>query len=80
MAQLKWRIDALKHFSKDKRYHPESTSLTGQPERSILPEASTFDELLERQRKKFALLRERRKSKTSDPRYIEMLGNLQERK
>jgi hypothetical protein len=32
------------------------------------------------QKKKFAALRERRKSKIGDPKYIEMVGNMQLRK
>jgi hypothetical protein len=82
MAQLRWRIDALRSFSHEKSHginNPNSTSLVGHNDPSINREL-TFDELYERQQKKFGVLRERRKSKTSDARYIEMIGNLQMRK
>lgn len=72
IAQLKWRIDALKNFSNTQNnglLNMNSTSLTGKGDSTSLKE-TTFDELYERQRKKFALLKERRKSKTTDPKYI----------
>jgi hypothetical protein len=40
----------------------------------------TFDELYELQKKKFGMLKQRRRSKMSDPKYIEMVGNMQLRK
>lgn len=35
----------------------------------------TFDELYNQQKKKYGALRERRKSKMGDGKYIEMIGN-----
>ena len=82
MGQLKWRIDALRSFSQDKGHginNPNRTSLIGSDDPSINKHL-TFDQLYERQKNKFAALKERRKNKTSDPKYIEMIGNLQQRK
>ena len=79
MAQLRWRIDALRSHSMERGHginNPNRTSLTGNDDPSINKEL-TFEELYERQRKKFQMLKERRKTKTSDPKYIEMIGNLQ---
>ena len=81
MAQLRWRIDALKNFGrgeKEKLLAHRSNSLTGKDESA--PPQLTFDELYELQKRKFAMLRERRKTKASDPKYVEMIGNMHLRK
>jgi hypothetical protein len=83
MTQLKWRIDALKNFTRNEKEKlanlRRGDSLTGKeddlPQREL-----TFDELYDLQKRKFALLRERRKSKVGDPKYVEMIGNMQLRK
>ncbi len=57
----------------------KTNSLTGKqdemPQREL-----TFEEMYELQKKKFSMLRERRKSKMGDPKYVEMIGNMQLRK
>ena len=45
------------------------TSLTGKEEEAPQPEL-TFDELYELQKRKFAMLRERRKTKVGDQKYV----------
>jgi hypothetical protein len=80
MAQLKWRIDVLRNFGRrEKESILRGDSLTG-AKTSELPQQRSFDELLELQRKKFATLKERRKSKIGDQKYLEMLGNMHARK
>jgi hypothetical protein len=82
MAQLRWRIEALRSYTHDKKHglnNPNSTSLTGNNDPSINKQL-TFDELYEQQKKKFSALKERRKTKTTDPKYIDMIGNMQARK
>lgn len=78
MAQLKWRIDALRNFSRNEKERGRGTSLTGKEEGP--PRELTFDEMYEMQKRKFAALRERRKSKAGDQKYVEMVGNMQLRK
>lgn len=59
VAQLKWRIDALKSFSNKKDNNLpnlNSSSLTGKVDPKPTHEL-TFDELYQQQRKKFALLK-----------------------
>ena len=59
MAQLKWRIDAMRNLSKKEKTglpDPRSGSLTGKD--TVVPERDiTFDELYERQKQKFAILK-----------------------
>ncbi len=57
----------------------KGSSLTGKQE-DLPPRELTFDELYELQKRKFAMLRERRRSKVGDPKYVEMIGNMQLRK
>jgi hypothetical protein len=78
MAQLRWRIDALRNFSREKVGGQRGTSLTGKEEGP--PRELTFDELYELQKRKFAALRERRRTKAGDQKYVEMVGNMQLRK
>lgn len=83
MAQLRWRIDALKNFSRSEKERSllplKGESLTGAASSATYREL-TFDELYEMQRRKFGALKERRRSKVSDPKYLEMIGNMQLRK
>lgn len=73
MTQLRWRIDALKNFTRNEKEKlmmaHRGTSLTGKEEEAPQPEL-TFDELYELQKRKFAMLRERRKTKVGDQKYV----------
>ena len=59
IAQLRWRIDAMRNLSKKEKTglpDPRSGSLTGKG--AVVPERElTFDELYERQKQKFAVLK-----------------------
>lgn len=82
MTQLKWRIDVLKNFGRNEDEKSRlniKTSLTGKVQEDSNKDM-TFDEMYEMQKRKFNALKERRKTKLGDSKYLDMVGNMQLRK
>jgi len=81
MAQLKWRIEVLKQYSRtsNRLPNPQTSTITGKKEEKASG-SMTFEEMYNQQKKKFTTLKQRRHSKMNDGNYFEMVGKMQLRR